>query len=754
MTSKLYQTEHYIWSTKEIIGHGATSSVYRGRKKMSGENVAVKMFNKAGMNRPKDVQDRELEILQKLKHKNIVEMLEIEKETTTLNYVVIMEICSGGSLFNVIEKPENYYGLEEKEFLRFLSDTVAGMKYLREHDVVHRDLKPGNILRAEKDDGTYTYKLSDFGAARELGPEEQFMSIYGTEEYLDPFMYEQAVLGKKRRQTFDSSVDLWSIGVTLFHTATGKLPFQAHGGRNNREMMHQIVSKKAPEAISGVQRTERPDSVEYSNHLPPTTQLCRALCDDLTLLLRQMLDTKKMKGFQMLFDVCDEIITNTCVVVFSVHDSLSFHVHIRKSATFSEFAAKVFSQTKIDSPNQKFYFDGNPLLPTRSQPLKLVSDLPETTEEKPLIVSGGDHITKDKLFSGHIPKAPDVRAAAADLVGDDQAAKACLAMCNQHRRVASRLSNYCRGIVASFQAISNALRADWAVMEKTIAEAKAVCEPVKTKCRLLLEREESERALLENLFSADGSKTKDVSGAFGYLDSCCNHQKKTSQTITQRFKHTMLGIEERPDQLCTSWKIVCQEKTKEFDTWLSTLQHCVKVVKEIREMFYRERKQGRISYLDEHNHIFEKKRLYDTTKKARAFVLKFVSARETLHEQLSKWIRTIGHQREIMQQVLFDVKKEENEYKQFDEELNKWQDSRKEKIRFLMEQPAQRSLNTMKSGSKYMSEVTLMVGQVHRENEQTLIEANEQLKTLEEELSVKIKQMDSNLDHLSTQNPI
>eukprot|EP00118_Oscarella_pearsei_P011378 m.76158 g.76158 ORF g.76158 m.76158 type:complete len:181 (+) comp35969_c0_seq9:593-1135(+) len=156
MASKLYQSERFIWSTKEIIGHGATSSVYRGRSKLTGEAIAVKMFNKAGMDRPQDVQDRELEILQKLKHENIVEMLGIERETSSRGYVVVMEICTGGSLFNVIEKPVYYYGLDEREFLRFLSDTVSGIKYLREHGVVHRDLKPGNILRAVNEDGTYS----------------------------------------------------------------------------------------------------------------------------------------------------------------------------------------------------------------------------------------------------------------------------------------------------------------------------------------------------------------------------------------------------------------------------------------------------------------------------------------------------------------------------------------------------------------------------------------------------------------------
>ena len=56
----------------------------------------------------------------------------------------------------------------------------------RDNNLVHRDLKPGNIMKFIKDDGTIVYKLTDFGAARELQDDQQFVSLYGTEEYLHP----------------------------------------------------------------------------------------------------------------------------------------------------------------------------------------------------------------------------------------------------------------------------------------------------------------------------------------------------------------------------------------------------------------------------------------------------------------------------------------------------------------------------------------------------------------------------------------
>lgn len=58
------------------------------------------------------------------------------------------------------------------------------MNHLRENGVVHRDIKPGNIMRLVGEEGQSIYKLTDFGAARELDDDEKFVSVYGTEEYL------------------------------------------------------------------------------------------------------------------------------------------------------------------------------------------------------------------------------------------------------------------------------------------------------------------------------------------------------------------------------------------------------------------------------------------------------------------------------------------------------------------------------------------------------------------------------------------
>lgn len=239
-----------MWCTTSVLGKGATGAVFQGVNKNNGEPVAVKTFNQLSHMRPHDVQMREFEVLKKVKHENIVKLLAIEEEQEGRGKVIVMELCTGGSLFNILDDPENTYGLQEHEFLLVLEHLTAGMKHLRDNNLVHRDLKPGNIMKYINEDGTTTYKLTDFGAARELQEEEQFVSLYGTEEYLHPDMYERAVLRKPVGKSFGATVDLWSIGVTLYHVATGQLPFRPYGGRRNKETMFYITTKKASGVIS------------------------------------------------------------------------------------------------------------------------------------------------------------------------------------------------------------------------------------------------------------------------------------------------------------------------------------------------------------------------------------------------------------------------------------------------------------------------------------------------------------------------
>ncbi|KAB7500379.1 Serine/threonine-protein kinase TBK1 [Armadillidium nasatum] len=211
--SFLRGSSNYVWCTTSVLGKGATGAVFQGVDRHTGEPVAVKTFNQLSHMRPQEVQMREFEVLQKVNHENIVKLLAIEEEQDGRGKVIVMELCTGGSLFSILDDPENSHGLEESEFLLVLKHLAAGMKHLRDNNLVHRDLKPGNIMKYIDVDGSTVYKLTDFGAARELQDDQQFMSLYGTEEYLHPDMYERAVLRKTVGKSFGASVDLWSIGL-------------------------------------------------------------------------------------------------------------------------------------------------------------------------------------------------------------------------------------------------------------------------------------------------------------------------------------------------------------------------------------------------------------------------------------------------------------------------------------------------------------------------------------------------------------
>ncbi|XP_022247240.1 serine/threonine-protein kinase TBK1-like [Limulus polyphemus] len=112
---------NYVWSTTCVLGKGATGAVYQGVNKTTGEPVAVKAFNHLSHMRPYEVQKREFEVLKKVSHDNIVKLLAIEEEVESHSKILVMELCTGGSLFNILDDPANSYGLEEEDFLLVLS---------------------------------------------------------------------------------------------------------------------------------------------------------------------------------------------------------------------------------------------------------------------------------------------------------------------------------------------------------------------------------------------------------------------------------------------------------------------------------------------------------------------------------------------------------------------------------------------------------------------------------------------------------
>lgn len=146
MSSYLRGSTNYVWSTTSILGKGATATVHQGVNKVNGEPVAVKTFNHISTLRPQEIQIREFEVLQKVNHENIVKLLAIEEEQENRGKVIVMELCTGGSLFNILDDPENTYGLEESEFMLVLEHLYAGMKHLRDNNLIHRDLKPGEKI--------------------------------------------------------------------------------------------------------------------------------------------------------------------------------------------------------------------------------------------------------------------------------------------------------------------------------------------------------------------------------------------------------------------------------------------------------------------------------------------------------------------------------------------------------------------------------------------------------------------------------
>ncbi|XP_062451068.1 inhibitor of nuclear factor kappa-B kinase subunit epsilon isoform X3 [Rhea pennata] len=198
-----------------------------------------------------------------------------------------------------------------------------------------------------------------------------------------PDMYERAVLRKPQQKAYGVTVDLWSIGVTFYHAATGSLPFIPFGGpRRNKEIMYKITTEKPPGAIAGVQRQEN-GTIEWSYELPATCRLSVGLKVQLIPILANILeaDQEKCWGFDQFFAETSDILHRIVVDVFSLQQASLHRIYIHSHNTTSKFLDAVFKQTNIAPHHQEYFFEGHLF---ELDPNLQAHNFCKTTEDNPL----------------------------------------------------------------------------------------------------------------------------------------------------------------------------------------------------------------------------------------------------------------------------------------------------------------------------------------------------------------------------------
>ncbi|XP_046478154.1 serine/threonine-protein kinase fused isoform X1 [Neodiprion pinetum] len=192
------------------VGEGSFGQVYKAKKRADGEVVAFKVIRKRGRSL-KELKSlrQECEIQRHLHHPNIIQMLD---SFETENEIVVITEYADKELYEILGKAGR---LSEERAQVIACDLVSALYYLHSNRVLHRDLKPQNVLL----EANGVAKLCDFGFARSMSTGTHVLtSIKGTPLYMAPELIEEC--------PYDHNADLWSLGCIVYELVVGTPPFQ------------------------------------------------------------------------------------------------------------------------------------------------------------------------------------------------------------------------------------------------------------------------------------------------------------------------------------------------------------------------------------------------------------------------------------------------------------------------------------------------------------------------------------------------
>ncbi|NXY85250.1 DAPK3 kinase, partial [Alcedo cyanopectus] len=220
-----------VYEIGEELGSGQFAIVKKCRAKSTGVEYAAKFMKKRqsrascrGVRREEI--EREVSILQQVLHANIIQLHDIYENKTDV--VLILELVSGGELFDFLAQKES---LSEEEATRFIKQILDGVNYLHSKKIAHFDLKPENIMLLDKNIHSPHIKLIDFGLAHKIEDGVEFKNIFGTPEFVAPEIVNYEPLGL--------AADMWSIGVITYILLSGASPFL---GETKQETLANITA--------------------------------------------------------------------------------------------------------------------------------------------------------------------------------------------------------------------------------------------------------------------------------------------------------------------------------------------------------------------------------------------------------------------------------------------------------------------------------------------------------------------------------
>ncbi|WKU45751.1 protein kinase [Streptomyces sp. VNUA116] len=212
------------YQLRDLLGEGGMASVHLAYDSVLDRQVAIKTLH-TELGREASFRERfrrEAQAVAKLTHTNIVSVFdtgEDDLDGSTMPYIV-MEYVEGQPLRSVLDADVAQFGaMPADKALKITADVLAALEVSHEMGLVHRDIKPGNVMMTKRG----VVKVMDFGIARAMQSGVTSMTqtgmVVGTPQYLSP---EQA-LGRG----VDARSDLYSVGIMLFELLTGRLPFDA-----------------------------------------------------------------------------------------------------------------------------------------------------------------------------------------------------------------------------------------------------------------------------------------------------------------------------------------------------------------------------------------------------------------------------------------------------------------------------------------------------------------------------------------------